>query len=86
MEHHRDSGRSGFEGNVGTRSKNAALFFPRLRTANPLRENQVEDFVSCGAVAGIFSPTDAQRGVWKARPHRVTALAFWMGCPVACSQ
>src|SRR5258708_14411062 len=28
--------------NVGTRSKNAALFFPRLRQPNPLRDNQPE--------------------------------------------
>lgn len=53
-------------GDVGTRSKNAALFFPRLRQPNPLRDNQVEDFVPCGAVAGIFARTDTQRGVWKA--------------------
>lgn len=51
---------------VGTRSKNAALFFPRLRQPNPLRDNQVEDFVPCGAVAGVFARTDAARGVWKA--------------------
>jgi uncharacterized protein len=52
--------------NVGTRSKNAALFFPRLRQPNPLRDNQIEDFVPCGAAAGIFARTDTQRGVWKA--------------------
>ena len=51
---------------VGTRSKNAALFFPRLRQPNPLRENQLEDFAPCGSVAGIMARTDAQRGVWKA--------------------
>ncbi len=51
---------------VGTRSKNAALFFPRLRQPNPLRDNQREDFVSSGAVAGVFASTDAGRGVWKA--------------------
>ncbi len=51
---------------VGTRSKNAALFFPRLRQPNPLRDNQVEDFVPSGAVAGVFARTDATRGVWKA--------------------
>lgn len=51
---------------IGTRSSNAALFFPRLRQPNPLRDNQVEDFVPCGAVAGIFARTDASRGVWKA--------------------
>jgi uncharacterized protein len=52
--------------NVGTRSKNAALFFPRLKQPNPLRDNQIEEFVPCGAVAGIFARTDTQRGVWKA--------------------
>lgn len=51
---------------VGTVSKNAALYFPRLRKPNPLRNNQVEDFVPCGAVAGIFARTDSTRGVWKA--------------------
>jgi uncharacterized protein len=54
------------KGEVGTTSNYAAIFFPRLRQANPLRDNQVEDFVPCGAVAGIFSRTDTQRGVWKA--------------------
>jgi phage tail sheath protein FI len=52
--------------NVGTRSKNAAMFFPRLRQPNSLHSNQIEEFVPCGAVAGIFSRTDSQRGVWKA--------------------
>jgi uncharacterized protein len=51
---------------IGTRSNYATLFFPRLRQPNPLRDNQSEDFVPCGAVAGIFARTDAQRGVWKA--------------------
>lgn len=51
---------------VGTNSKNAALFFPRLMQPNPLKDNQVEAFVPCGAVAGIFARTDSQRGVWKA--------------------
>jgi len=51
---------------VGTNSKNAALFFPRLKQPNPLHDNQLEDFVPCGAVAGIFARTDNTRGVWKA--------------------
>jgi uncharacterized protein len=59
-------GADDFATNVGTRSSNAGLFFPRLLEADPLRENQVNEFVACGAVAGIFSRTDAQRGVWKA--------------------
>ncbi|MFH2102446.1 MAG: phage tail sheath subtilisin-like domain-containing protein [Chloroflexota bacterium] len=51
---------------LATSSKNAAIFFPRLRKANSLRENQIEEFAPCGAIAGIFSRTDAERGVWKA--------------------
>jgi phage tail sheath protein FI len=51
---------------VGTNSDHAALFFPRLKEANPLHLNQIEIFVPSGAVAGIFARTDAQRGVWKA--------------------
>lgn len=51
---------------VGTKSKNAALFFPRLRQPNPEQNNQKQDFGPSGAVAGVFARTDAQRGVWKA--------------------
>lgn len=51
---------------VGTRSRNAALFFPRLRQPNPLRDDQMENFSACGAIAGVFARTDGQRGVWKA--------------------
>ena len=52
--------------NVGTRSRNAALYFPRLRQPNPLRDNQMETFAACGAVAGVYATTDTNRGVWKA--------------------
>ena len=45
---------------------NAALYFPRIRAADPLRENRLATFAPSGAVAGIFARTDAQRGVWKA--------------------
>ena len=47
--------------------KNAALFYPRIRAANPLSAtNAVEEFVPCGAVAGLYARTDVTRGVWKA--------------------
>ncbi|QNH14591.1 phage tail sheath subtilisin-like domain-containing protein [Xanthomonas sp. SI] len=66
----KDSARSGISDvdtdQVGTRSRNAALFFPRLRQPNPLRDGQIETFAACGAVAGVFARTDANRGVWKA--------------------
>lgn len=48
------------------RHKNAVLYFPRIRMPDPLRENRLETFVPCGAVAGIVARTDASRGVWKA--------------------
>jgi len=51
---------------VGSNKKNAAIFFPHLRMPNPLRDNQLENFVPCGAVAGVFARTDSTRGVWKA--------------------
>ncbi len=59
---------------VGPNKKNAALFFPRLRMGNPLKNNLLEEFVPCGAVAGIFARTDSQRGVWKAPAGLEAAL------------
>jgi hypothetical protein len=53
-------------GDVGTTSKNSALFFPHIRRPNPLYPDQVENFIPAGAVAGIFARTDTNRGVWKA--------------------
>jgi uncharacterized protein len=47
-------------------SRNAALFFPRLRKPDPERAGTVLEFAPCGAVAGVFARTDAARGVWKA--------------------
>lgn len=51
---------------LGLQSKNAAFYFPRLKMANPLKNNLIEEYVPCGAVAGVMARTDAQRGVWKA--------------------
>ncbi|MBC8132501.1 MAG: phage tail sheath family protein, partial [Deltaproteobacteria bacterium] len=48
------------------KSRNAAVFFPRLKQPNILKGGQVEVFAPCGAVAGIFARTDSKRGVWKA--------------------
>jgi uncharacterized protein len=51
---------------LGTLSANAAVYFPRLKQTNPLRDNQIETFGASGAVAGVLARTDATRGVWKA--------------------
>lgn len=58
--------KSGLSTGVGTTSKNAAIFFPRLMQPNPLHDYQSEAFAPCGAVAGVMARTDARRGVWKA--------------------
>ncbi len=60
---------STFVGNIGANGpagRNAAIYFPRVVQADLLRENQLDTFVACGAVAGIMASTDVQRGVWKA--------------------
>ena len=49
-----------------TRSRNAAVFFPRLLELDQLRDNQEFSYVPCGAMAGLFARTDTNRGVWKA--------------------
>lgn len=64
----------GLDAFAGSRSKNAAVFFPRLREPNLLRDGQTEDFIASGAVAGIFAKTDANRRVWKAPAGQETAL------------
>lgn len=50
----------------GTDMRNAALFFPRVKEADPLRKGQIDTFVPCGIIAGVMARTDTQRGVWKA--------------------
>jgi Bacteriophage tail sheath protein len=70
-------------GSVGTDSRNAALFFPRIRRPNPLFVDQVDDFAASGAVAGIFARTDAQRGVWKAPAGQDATI---VGAPALSAQ
>ena len=62
----KDAAKSGLSADINVESSYAALYFPRLIQPNPLRDNQMEDFDPCGAVAGVIARTDASRGVWKA--------------------
>lgn len=48
------------------RDKNAAVYFPRVTTADPLNENQPRNVGPSGTLAGLYARIDAQRGVWKA--------------------
>jgi uncharacterized protein len=50
----------------GDTMTNAALYFPRIQVADPLRENRLGTFAPAGAVAGVYARVDAARGVWKA--------------------
>ena len=45
---------------------NAAIYWPFLQAADPMRGNQVAQFAPSGAVAGVIARTDGQVGVWKA--------------------
>lgn len=45
---------------------NAALYFPRVKTPDPLQDGRLGTFVPSGVIAGVIARTDAQRGVWKA--------------------
>lgn len=47
------------------RSQNAAIYFPYLRSSDPVT-GQTVPVAPSGFVAGIYARTDAARGVWKA--------------------
>ncbi|MEO8368716.1 MAG: phage tail sheath C-terminal domain-containing protein [Candidatus Solibacter sp.] len=49
-----------------TNQRNVALYFPRLRIADPNQGGALATFAPSGALAGIFARTDGERGVWKA--------------------
>ena len=62
-------------GTLQTRDQNAAVFFPHILAADPLKENRQEEFRASGAIAGIFARTDTNRGVWKAPAGLDASLA-----------
>ena len=54
------------DGNASYRHRNAAVYFPRLKIADPLDEFRLRSIGAGATVAGIYSRTDSTRGVWKA--------------------
>ena len=56
------------------RSKNAAMYFPRVEMSDPLDDNRLRTFPPCGVIAGIYARTDATRGVWKAPAGQEASL------------
>lgn len=59
---------------VTTRTANGALFYPRVKSPDPLRQNRLDTFAPSGAVAGVIARTDAARGIWKAPAGLEAAL------------
>ncbi|WP_433727443.1 phage tail sheath family protein [Actinoplanes sp. CA-051413] len=51
---------------TGDATRNAAIYFPRVMSTDPLQEDRVRAFPPCGVMAGVWARTDVQRGVWKA--------------------
>ncbi len=60
---------------TGLDARYAAVYFPRVRKANPLRGNLIEPFTASGIIAGVMARTDETRGVWKAPAGVDAALA-----------
>jgi uncharacterized protein len=61
--------------NATLRSRNAALYFPRLDIADPLNRFQLRKVAPSGTIAGIYASTDLSRGVWKAPAGTQASLA-----------
>ncbi len=78
----KDDAKNNIDSAVGSATSYAAIFFPRLLQANPLHNSQIETFAPCGAVAGVFARTDAQRGVWKAPAGLDATLSGVVGLSV----
>jgi phage tail sheath protein FI len=51
---------------TGTNASNSAYYFPWVQAPDPLFGNRPSLYPPCGFVAGIYTATDAHRGVWKA--------------------
>ncbi len=58
---------------------NGAAYFPRLKLPDPLNDFQLRTFAPCGVIAGLYSRTDAARGVWKAPAGTDAKLAGVQG-------
>jgi phage tail sheath protein FI len=70
---------------VGPDAMNAGLFFPWVTAPDPLQGRALRAFPPCGFVAGVFSRTDAQRGVWKAPAGGEASLSGAAGLEITMS-
>lgn len=51
---------------AGFRHKNAAVYYPRAKIADPNNNYRLRTVPPSGTIAGLFSRIDSNRGVWKA--------------------
>jgi phage tail sheath protein FI len=61
--------------NATLRSKNAALYFPRIDIPDPLNGFRPRPTPPSGTIAGLCARTDGTRGVWKAPAGTEATLA-----------
>jgi phage tail sheath protein FI len=52
--------------NGAAQSRNAAVYFPPVKLADPLDDLRLRAVAPSGTLAGVYARTDATRGVWKA--------------------
>ncbi len=64
---------AGVGGTTLPMSQNGALYFPYLRSTDPVT-GQIIPMAPSGFVAGVYAATDASRGVWKAPAGLATVL------------
>ena len=69
-----EAAKTGLTG-LTTSTPNAAVYFPRIHAADPLKENRLGTFAPSGAVAGVIARMDGTRGVWKS-PAGLDATLF----------
>jgi phage tail sheath protein FI len=60
-------------------TRNAAVYWPRILAADPLEQFRVRSMPASGAIAGVYSRTDSERGVWKAPAGTEAALRGTQG-------
>jgi phage tail sheath protein FI len=56
-------------------SSHAAVFYPRVRIGDPLKQGKPRVAAPSGTLAGVFARTDSTRGVWKAPAGTDASLA-----------
>jgi phage tail sheath protein FI len=69
-------------GLLSDEARNAALYFPRVKQADPNNEGMIDTFVPCGIIAGIIARTDETRGVWKSPAGNDAALTGITGLQI----